>query len=479
MEGIYKEQKELNHLPVISNPSLLTTRDSKQISRKQKKLIVLHNYATLQTCACIMREMKDASTDIIIVSNEVFCKEAIAKDFEKHFSRGCNIIEVTNLPLISIIQRLVYRLLEKNSFVARDADHIVFTLLSEYSRGSATVVHMLSSLMQNSDGNSRTGFELSKQLLKLHIAHLKLYSSLREDSSRTKMQNCEEIMIEKACLSSPQNLEQPSTENTQLAYNSTSSIIECSGMLEIETPSLLTRKNILQVQKENVPYAPVEVSSAISNTTQPIIRAETEQNFITVQTPIHPLHLYINDLLSNIFSLPANQLLNTLVITGPIPLPLFYVEELNNLVTNAVISNEEKIMQELQEFIPESPMNQLAKGGVIRNSCYPLVYHKDLDPKNLTSNVQLVFIPKLICDAVKYQMDDTAKILSTICAQRALENLLNNNEVDLIQLHCVLILCNQLYNTCIQEFHDHEFSKELLITNQKLMLTISQRYKFS
>ena len=478
MEGIYEEQKELDHLPVISNPSLLTTRDSKHISRKQKKLIVLHNYATLQTCACIMREMKDASTDIIIVSNEVFCKEAIAKDFDKHFSRGCNIIEVTNLPLISIIQRLVYRLLEKNSFVARDADHIVFTLLSEYSRGSPTVVHMLSSLMQNSDDNSRTGFELCKHVLKLHIAHLKLCSRLKGDSSSTKMLNCEEnIMMEKACPSSPQNLEQPSKENAQLVYKSTSSIIESSSMLEIEIPSLLTRKNIPQVQIENAPYAPVEVSSAISNTTQPIIRAETEQNLITVQAPIHPLHLYINDLLSNIFSLPANQLLNTLVVTGPIPLPLFYVEELNNLVTNAVISNEEKMMQELQEFIPESPMNQLAKGGVIRNSCYPLVYHKDLDPKNLTSNVQLVFIPKLICDAVKYQMDHTDKVLSTICAQRALENLLNNNEVD--QLHYVLILCNQLHNTCIQEFNDHKFSEELLITNQKLMLTISQRYKIS
>ena len=80
-----------------------------------------------------MREMKDASTDIIVVSNELFYKEEMAKDFDKHFSRGCNIIEVTSLKPISIMQRIVYALLEKNSFVARDADHIVFTLLSEYS----------------------------------------------------------------------------------------------------------------------------------------------------------------------------------------------------------------------------------------------------------------------------------------------------------------------------------------------------------
>ena len=121
-----------------------------------------------------MREMKDASTDIIVVSNELFCKEEVAEEFDKYLNRGCNIIEVGNLQPISILQRIVYGLLEKNSFVARDADHIVFSLLSEYSRGAATVVHMLTSLMQKSDDNSRTGFELTKQNLKLHIAHLKL-----------------------------------------------------------------------------------------------------------------------------------------------------------------------------------------------------------------------------------------------------------------------------------------------------------------
>ena len=41
--------------------------------------------------------MKDASTDIIVVSNELLCKEEMVKDFDKHFSRGCNIIEVTSL----------------------------------------------------------------------------------------------------------------------------------------------------------------------------------------------------------------------------------------------------------------------------------------------------------------------------------------------------------------------------------------------
>jgi len=48
---------------------------------------------------------------------------------------------------MGIIQKMMYSLLEKDSFSIKDADHIVFTLLSEYSRGAATIVHMLTSLM--------------------------------------------------------------------------------------------------------------------------------------------------------------------------------------------------------------------------------------------------------------------------------------------------------------------------------------------
>ena len=61
----------------------------------------------------------------------VLSKEEMAKDFDKYFSQGCNIIKVTSL---SIIRRIVYALLDKKSpvYVARDADHIMFTLLSEY-----------------------------------------------------------------------------------------------------------------------------------------------------------------------------------------------------------------------------------------------------------------------------------------------------------------------------------------------------------
>ena len=130
--AVYKEQKNPDPLPTISNPSLLTTKRNKPTSRKDKRLIVLHNFTSLDNYCFVMREMKDASTDIIVVSNELFCKEEVAEEFDKYLNRGCNIIEVGNLQPISILQRIVYGLLEKNSFVARDADHIVFSLLSEY-----------------------------------------------------------------------------------------------------------------------------------------------------------------------------------------------------------------------------------------------------------------------------------------------------------------------------------------------------------
>ena len=70
---------------------------------------------------------------------------------DKILTRGCNVVDVTNLELMNIIQRMVYGLLEDN-FSIRDAGHIVFTLLSEYSRGAANI-HMLTSLMKKCDDN--------------------------------------------------------------------------------------------------------------------------------------------------------------------------------------------------------------------------------------------------------------------------------------------------------------------------------------
>ena len=188
--GIYKEQKEsFDKLPDISTPTLQTLKNNEPASREEKKLIVLHDFVSLDTCGYVMNQLQETSTDIIIVSYDFLFKNNIVTEVEKHLSRGCNLIDVTNLHTINIKQRMVYALLEKDTFSVRDSDHVVFTLLSEYSRGSATIIHPLTSLMKNSD-DSRTGFNLVKQQLKLHIGHKKyLEASQNSKSSVSRSQH--------------------------------------------------------------------------------------------------------------------------------------------------------------------------------------------------------------------------------------------------------------------------------------------------
>ena len=562
MGSVYKEQKELDPIPTISNSSLLTTKGSKPTSRKQKKLIILNNFTSLKTCCYIMREMKDASTDIIVVSNELFCKEEIGKDFDKYFSRGCNIIEVTSLQPISIMQRMVYGLLEKNSFVARDADHIVFTLLSEYSRGAATIVHMLTSLMQKSEDNSRTGFELVKQQLKLHIAHRKLKQFLPAGQHITLGKNGSSVDMTPVTHGSYDISTSPRGPNEVFASEVTPtctdddtregdisdlkmsplSVFQPGGVHKMQTncsedsildtilpfpPITISSFVSMDIQNEpyimpniddipdedddpnsdDVPYKDdrhsdnvliiqpeghtvtsstskhanmhkvdglgdtqvhtISVSDGVnfvagndnmvdsSDATQLPTTAKPSKEYLTAAHK-HPLYMYINDILTNNISSSAHHLLNSLVITGPIPLPLFYVEELNNVVMNAV-SNK-----------AESPMRQLVKAGVIRSSSYAMVYHKNLNPDYINSSIQPMFVSKLICDAVKDQMDDADKALSVLSAQRALENLLAN-EKSLIHLHYILMICDQLCGACeeLQEFD------QLLIASLKLKLEVT------
>ena len=61
---------------------------------------------------------------------------------------------------------------------------------------------MLTSLMQKSDDNStsRAGFELAKQLIKLHLAHQRLENNLDNynQSDGVKIENCvESVMMER------------------------------------------------------------------------------------------------------------------------------------------------------------------------------------------------------------------------------------------------------------------------------------------
>ena len=293
MGGIYEEQK--SHKP--------------QISYKEKKLIVLHNFTSLETCDCIKKEMKDAATDIIIVSNELLCKDKkeTAQYLKRHLNRECNVIEVANLESMRILQRIFYGLLEKNSFIARDADRIVFSLLSEYSQGMPTIVHLLTSLMQD---NNRTSFEHVKQ--QINIVYQRYHS-----------------------------------------------------------------------QSTN----------------------QVERKFIQLQ------NLGLSDMLR--ISLPTCYFLSSLSIFGPVPLPLFYVKELDDLVST------DKKHTSCQSLVKE-----LEDNGVIRKYSYPLVYHKEFNPFHSTSpgfSTQLIYVPKLICDAVKSEMNyDNGNAI--LYAQQAIEN---------------------------------------------------------
>ena len=174
----------------------------------------------------------------------------------------------------------------------------------------------------------------------------------------------------------------------------------------------------------------------------------------------HPLYMYINDILTNNISLLAHHLLNSLVITGPIPLPLFYVEELNNVVMNAVSS---------KRTWAESPMKELVKLGVVRSSSYPIIYYKNLHPDYIDTTIQPMFIPKLIYDAINDQMDYADKAVSILSVQHALERLLTNEtKPNSINLRYILILCNQLDDVC------SHVSDYLLTTNLELKLQIMQ-----
>jgi len=93
-----------------------------------------------------MNQLQEPSTDIIIVSNK-FCD--IATKIDRKFTRGCNLINVTKLTPINSVQRMVYGLLKKRSYIPSDGDRNAFIYFSESSKDTTTIVHMLTSLLQN------------------------------------------------------------------------------------------------------------------------------------------------------------------------------------------------------------------------------------------------------------------------------------------------------------------------------------------
>ena len=323
----------MDPLPTITNPSLLTTASSKPISRKDKKLIILDNFSSLSNCHVIKSEIQDDSTDIIIVCNKPSCKEEIMKDVHENFHRGCNVIEVTSLEPISIMLRIVYALLEKNSFVADDVDRNVLALLCMYSRGAATIVHLLASLLQKGGKeDNRKNLELVKQNF------ISMYEKL--------------------------HLLQESEETRRIILSQNSCILDMLGL-----------------------------------------------------------------------SKPAKVLLSTLCRLGSVPLPLFYVRRVNSLIIKEIAP-----CMTILEF----PPNELQSKGVIRNCPSTVVYHKDLNPKCLNSSMQLMFIPELICDAVKSEMKYDNEIARL---QHALEIMIQKNPslpyIDMVKCY-LRDLCKEL-----------------------------------
>ena len=494
----------------------------------------------METCGCILKQLKEASTDIIIVSNEFLFKNDIVSEIDKNLTRGCNVVDVTNLELMSIIQRMVYGLLEKDSFSIRDADHIVFTLLSEYSRGAATIVHMLTSLMKKCDDN-RTGFQLAKHQLKLHIGHKKYHDALR--SSKQRMEDNQSkyggvistVEGVETALATSEHSDDPSTcvqmsstevESTQHSstFEDVKSIsrnssdggdnvkvsndqrkAECSTSSDdfmcpeayhesMERHTGQTTADEL-LEMNNTPYgdtdttplvnkpfdytqksekSPGIISSAVKKVISYVIGSDDKQKptgdmiktdeddlpsakqevLCLPEKKVHsPIYLYINGILrSDDFSLPAQHLLHCLSIVGSIPLPKFYVDELDKLITEAMTTREDRRIQRVRGFIPEPLVDQLEKGGVVRTYPNPVVYHKDFNPKNVDPTIKLMFIPKLICDAIDSEMDATDKAVSITCVQHAIENILTGKSIlSMIHLHYLLVLCNRLFDVCVSE----------------------------
>ena len=515
----------------------------------------------METCGCILKQLQEASTDIIIVSNEFLFKDDIVAEIDKNLTRGCNVVDVTNLEPMSIIQRMVYGLLEKDRFSITDADHIVFTLLSEYSRGAATIVHMLTLLLKKCDDN-RTGFQLAKHQLKLHIGHKKYQDAIRSSNQGLEDEqykltsgigNNEDI---DTVLSTSEHSEDLSTrvemfstkvENTQCGSTSKSTgggtsceyskhrIAErsspiddficpeayCGGDESIERHTEQTASDEVMEAKDTS-YDDTDTSYDDTDTTLLIDKPDCSHKSLKAeksgiwssafkmvisyvkgsndkQKPVTDaikideddllkvissegkapslLYLYINDLLRcDDFSLPAQHLLHCLSIVGSIPLPKFYIDELDKLITEAITTKEDQRMQKVRGFVPKPLVNQLEQGGVIRKFPNPLVYHKDFNPQSVDPTIQMLYIPKLICDAIDSEMDTTDKAVSITCVQHAIENILTGkNTLSTIHLHYLLVLCNQLFDVCFAELST--LGDTFITETVKLKLRISQYCK--
>ena len=153
---------------------------------------------------------------------------------------------------------------------------------------------------------------------------------------------------------------------------------------------------------------------------------------------------------SDTFSFPALCLLRCLSIVGPVSQPQFYISELDKLITQAINTKEEQRMQRVGEFVPESLISQLEQGGAIRKYPNPLAYQTDLNTQSIDASLQLIVVPKLICDAIDNETDAADKAISIMYVQHALDNILTGrNALSMIHLHYIMVLCDELFDVCV------------------------------
>lgn len=348
--------------------ALLTTNEnSKPPSCEPKKLFVLCNFTSLEAIDCIKNQLKEASTDVIIVKfnhegDDTLMKsvDRLAEELSEYFTRGCDQIIVSKLQQMSNVQRMVYGLLKADNIIPHESHRNAFCELSRFSKGQATVVRILASLLQ-----------------------IRAFTT--------------------------------ATQHTHVNESS----------------------RLQQICHTLVPVMPTTEHCVDEN-----------------------LHKSINGLLNDNISLPAQCLLHCLSIVGSMPLPKFFIDELDKLITESFTLKENE--QQGHGAFSGLLVNQLLQAGVIIKFPNPIVYHKDFDPQSLDLTIQQMYIPELIRDATKSLLDKKRCIKHV---QLALKNILHQRsmvQANKSHLYYTSMLCIQLYDICACQKLDAEVVIESL-----------------
>ena len=155
--------------------------------------------------------------------------------------------------------------------------------------------------------------------------------------------------------------------------------------------------------------------------------------------------MFISNLLTcdEFVSISAHHLLNCLSVIGPIPIPLFLIEELDNIITKVAAGKNNGVQRSI------TPLTKQLEAGVLRNYPHVFLYHKDFNPEFQVATSKLMYIPKLLCDVIKSGMHNGDVALSITCVQQAIKNLLTQTiQLSINQLHFMLVALNQLDGSC-------------------------------